>query len=215
MAMRVDRKALAGDEVQQLKVGELQPIRFTFLADEMVYPLKISSINAGYTGILLYCLADFPMVVRYGSTPDGFSVEANLPDFRCHPNASADVLRRMVRDKSSGVRYAVALHPRTPTDLLDVLAKDPLPSIRNGVAHHPRIPVDLLRTLAGDEEAEVRLAVTVQDKAPTDVLERLASNRNSEVASSAQRAIKKRVGAGRNPKDGDVNNGATSAKESL
>ena len=347
VAMRVDRKALTGDEVQKLKVGELQPIRFTFPTDEMVYPLKISSINAGYTEILLYCLADVPMAVRYGSTPDGFSMEANLPNFGIcrnpkygdpesgtyrkargdelpltwaalgvakdvelslckyrgtsrseqmfadltfrpfeaqaywrwrlartendrlhalnvlashdpelleelaaseernsreiaagHPkapprlllelaedadssvrwqvannsNASADVLRKMVRDKNSGVRYAVALHPRTPTDLLDVLAKDPLPSIRNGVAHHPKIPVELLRWLAGDEEAEVRLAVTVQDKTPTDVLHRLASDTNPEVASSAQRAIKRRTGAGRNPKDGDVNNGAASAK---
>jgi hypothetical protein len=81
VAMRVDRKALAGDEVEKLKVGELQPIRFAFDSGEMVYPLKISSINAGYTEILLYCLADVPMVVYYAPTPNEFSMEANLPNF--------------------------------------------------------------------------------------------------------------------------------------
>jgi hypothetical protein len=80
VAMRVDRKALAGDEVEKLKVGELQPIRFAFDSDEMIYPLRISSINAGYTELLLYCLAEVPMVVRNAWFWE-ISMEANLPDF--------------------------------------------------------------------------------------------------------------------------------------
>jgi hypothetical protein len=47
----------------------------------MVYPLKISSINAGYTEILLYCLADLPMAVRYAPTRNEFSMTENLPNY--------------------------------------------------------------------------------------------------------------------------------------
>lgn len=78
VAMRIDRKALERDEVKKLKVGELQPIRFTFVAKEMVYPLKISSVNAGETEVLLYVLANSPMVLNGKLKPAGFSIESNL-----------------------------------------------------------------------------------------------------------------------------------------
>lgn len=79
VAMRIDRKALESDEVKKLKSGELQPIRFTFAAKEMVYPLKISSVNAGETEVLLYLLADAPMVVKGEHKQAGFSIEENIP----------------------------------------------------------------------------------------------------------------------------------------
>jgi hypothetical protein len=78
VAMRIDPNALKKDEVEKLKVGELQPIRFTFAADEMVYPLKISSINAGETELLLYLLANDPMVVKTENKRQDFSIESNL-----------------------------------------------------------------------------------------------------------------------------------------
>ena len=79
VAMRIDRKALESDEVKKLNVGELQPIRFAFAAKEMVYPLKISSVNAGETEVLLYLLADAPMVVKGEHKQAGFSIEENIP----------------------------------------------------------------------------------------------------------------------------------------
>jgi hypothetical protein len=78
VAMRIDRKALESDEVKKLKSGELQPIRFSFAAKEMVYPLKISSVNAGETEVLLYVLADAPMVVKGEHKQAGFSIEKNM-----------------------------------------------------------------------------------------------------------------------------------------
>jgi len=35
-AMRIDRKALHSDDIEKLKTGELQPVRFTFAAQQMV-----------------------------------------------------------------------------------------------------------------------------------------------------------------------------------
>ncbi len=81
VAMRIDRKALAGDEVKKLKVGELQPVCFRFASKEMVYPLKISSVNAGKTEVLLYLLADAPMVLCGENPPPGFSIRQNIPAF--------------------------------------------------------------------------------------------------------------------------------------
>ena len=78
VAMRIDPNALEKDEIKKLKVGELQPIRFAFASDEMVYPLKISSSNAGETELLLYLLADSPMVVKAENKRQDFSIENNL-----------------------------------------------------------------------------------------------------------------------------------------
>jgi len=79
VAMRIDRKALESDKVKKLKSGELQPIRFAFAAKEMVYPLKISSVNAGETEVLLYLLADTPMVIKSEYKRPGLSIEENIP----------------------------------------------------------------------------------------------------------------------------------------
>jgi len=87
-AMRIDSKALAGDEVKKLKTGQLQPIRFTFAAARMVYPLRISCVNAGKTEVLLYLLADAPMVLASGPTRPGFSVDRIVP--RYHMGGNCD-----------------------------------------------------------------------------------------------------------------------------
>jgi len=79
VAMRIDRKALGTDRVKKLRVGELQPIRFIFPAKEMVYPLRISSVNAGRTEVLLYVLGDTPMVIKGNVRRPGFSIKQNMP----------------------------------------------------------------------------------------------------------------------------------------
>ena len=79
VAMRIDRKALKLDEVKKLRIGVLQPVRFKFQSTEMIYPLKISSINASKTEVLLYLLAEEPMVL-YGTDSNGcFGIEENMP----------------------------------------------------------------------------------------------------------------------------------------
>ncbi|MBN1391478.1 MAG: DUF2330 domain-containing protein [Sedimentisphaerales bacterium] len=78
VAMRIDRKALKSDLVKKLSTGELQPIRFSFAAKELVYPLKISSVNAGETEVLLYILSDAPMVVKDEQEDDRLSIEQNI-----------------------------------------------------------------------------------------------------------------------------------------
>jgi hypothetical protein len=78
VAMKIDPAALGKDEIKRLKFGELQPIRFAFTTDEMVYPLKMSSGNAGETELLLYLLADGPMIVEQEGKRQDFSIEKNL-----------------------------------------------------------------------------------------------------------------------------------------
>lgn len=81
VAMRIDPNALQNDEIKKLKVGELQPIRFEFSTNEMVYPLKISSVNTGETELLLYVLAKTPMTVNDPNTYKGLSIEQNFGPF--------------------------------------------------------------------------------------------------------------------------------------
>ena len=78
-AMRIDPKQLGSAEAGKLKTGELQPVRFTFASKEMVYPLKISSVNAGQTEVLLYLVADAPMVLASGPSAAGMEPEAIVP----------------------------------------------------------------------------------------------------------------------------------------
>ncbi len=76
-AMRIDRKQSENSEI--LKPGEIQPVRFIFSAKETVYPFRISSVNTGGTEILLYLLADAPMVVKGADNKPGFAIENNMP----------------------------------------------------------------------------------------------------------------------------------------
>lgn len=94
VAMRIDRKALENDEVKKLKTGELQPIRFIFSAKEMVYPLKISSVNAGETEVLLYLLADVPMVAKGEHKRPGLSIESNISRFPRYHDPAYGTYRR-------------------------------------------------------------------------------------------------------------------------
>jgi len=87
VAMRIDPKQLGRDEVKKLRTGELQPVRFAFQARRMVYPLRISSVNAGKTEVLLYLLAERPMVLADGPAGGGFNVETNYPRYRTDWNA--------------------------------------------------------------------------------------------------------------------------------
>jgi len=80
-ALRIDPSQLDSDEVRKLKTGELQPIRFAFATREMVYPLHISSVNAGKTEVLLYLLADAPMVYASGPDHAGFSADRIVPRY--------------------------------------------------------------------------------------------------------------------------------------
>ncbi len=80
VAMRIERNALESDEVKKLNTGELQPIRLAFATNEMIYPLKISSVNTGETEVLLYILADTPMVVKFDYYRAGFFAGYNIGD---------------------------------------------------------------------------------------------------------------------------------------
>jgi hypothetical protein len=84
-ALRIDPKQLSTDEAKKLKTGELQPVRFTFATKEMVYPLKISSGNAGQTEVLLYLLANAPMVQASGPAAKGLEPDAIVPRFSRGP----------------------------------------------------------------------------------------------------------------------------------
>ncbi|MFH1915676.1 MAG: DUF2330 domain-containing protein [Nanoarchaeota archaeon] len=57
---------------KKLSSGRVQPVIITFQTDEPVYPLRISSVNAGVTEILLYVFSDHKTRV---STLHGFDVE--------------------------------------------------------------------------------------------------------------------------------------------
>jgi len=117
VAMRIDPKQLGSDEVRKLRTGELQPVRFAFPARRMVYPLRISSVNAGQTEVLLYLLADWPMVPAAGPG-QGFDVKVNCPDYRTDWNVDprygtyrkAEGRELPKTWKALGVRQSHALH---------------------------------------------------------------------------------------------------------
>ena len=79
VAMRIDRDLLGTASIGKLVKGELQPLRFEFSTANMVYPLEISSVNAGETEILLYVLADVPLIVDNLAHRKGFAITRNVP----------------------------------------------------------------------------------------------------------------------------------------
>jgi len=85
IAMRIHESALNIDTTKKLKAGTLQPIRFKFATDEMIYPLKISSVNSGYSDLLLYVLAEAPMVVRDAEQATKFSLSNSI--YTTFPNS--------------------------------------------------------------------------------------------------------------------------------
>lgn len=60
-AIRIDQSELTADIEAKLHEGTLQPLLFTFTTKEIVYPLYISSVNAGTTQLLLFVLSDMPV----------------------------------------------------------------------------------------------------------------------------------------------------------
>ena len=60
-AIRIDPAELTEDVEAKLHRGTLHPLLFTFRTKEIVYPLHISSINAGQTQLLLFVLSDAPV----------------------------------------------------------------------------------------------------------------------------------------------------------
>jgi len=81
VAMRISNASLNKSEVKKLNTGELQPIRFTFKTPQLVYPLTISSVNAGETELLLYVLTEAPMHVQKDEGRAGLSITRNLTHF--------------------------------------------------------------------------------------------------------------------------------------
>lgn len=80
VATRITRTELGKRKTKnQLRNGELQPIRLTFDSKQMVYPLKISSINKGMTEVLLYLVSSQPMVYKSGPKSQYFSIETQIP----------------------------------------------------------------------------------------------------------------------------------------
>ncbi len=60
-AMRVHAEDMNEDTAQKLREGTIQPIRLTFESKRTIYPLRISTVNAGQTEVLLYVFAETPM----------------------------------------------------------------------------------------------------------------------------------------------------------
>ncbi|MFP4107405.1 MAG: DUF2330 domain-containing protein, partial [Phycisphaerae bacterium] len=60
-AIRIDPAELTEEIESKLHEGTLQPLLFTFKTKEVVYPLYISSVNAGKTQLLLFVLSDMPV----------------------------------------------------------------------------------------------------------------------------------------------------------
>lgn len=80
VAMRIDPAQLDRDEIHALARGELQPIRLRFRSARLVYPLFISSLNAGSLDVLLWVLAPVPVVPEgWASALPGFEARVNVP----------------------------------------------------------------------------------------------------------------------------------------
>ena len=61
VALRIHPEELTSEVAAKLHKGTIQPVLFTFKSGHIVYPLYISSMNAGETEVLLYVLADHPV----------------------------------------------------------------------------------------------------------------------------------------------------------
>jgi hypothetical protein len=91
-AIRIHPDELGEDVARKLREGTIQPLLFTFKSKEIVYPLYVSSVNAGATEVLLFVLADSPVSHPWFQTdshprwaeqekPEGFANLDRLGDF--------------------------------------------------------------------------------------------------------------------------------------
>ncbi len=74
-AIRIDPAELTEEVEAKLHEGSLQPLLFTFNTKEIVYPLYISSINAGQTQLLLFVLAEAPVFHPWCATDNALTRE--------------------------------------------------------------------------------------------------------------------------------------------
>ncbi|MDM8523208.1 DUF2330 domain-containing protein [Desulfococcaceae bacterium HSG8] len=205
-AMRIDRKSLGKDEISKLRTGELQPIRFSFPATEMVYPLRISSVNAGKTEILLYVLADAPMVVKNDHKKEGFSIDHNLVELREFQDHEYGTYRKIMKGelpltrKALGIpadtrlslcKYKDEYDAREMTDDLVFEHFEPLPYLIKRANMHRfyreilagiygeilvKNAVKYLIMLAKDEDPDVRSFLACNPNTPADILIMLAED---------------------------------------
>ena len=77
-AMRIAGDGLTQDLRRELRSGEIQPVVFRFEGDSLVYPLRISSVNTGETEVVLYVLADRPMVPAAGPRAEEIGLDLNM-----------------------------------------------------------------------------------------------------------------------------------------
>lgn len=173
VAMRIDRKALGTDELRKLRVGELQPIRFTFASQRMVYPLRISSVNAGQTELLLYLLAKTPMVLASPQKLAAmFPIESNIsqnfeydyardPTYGTYPRVAAEALPatwnalRLPEEAAFFLcKYRAVCGPKDMNDDLEFAPFAPQPYWESRLASEKRwfLKATILELLIGHDE---------------------------------------------------------------
>lgn len=89
-AIRIDTKTKELLMTQEVNKGTLVPLLFTFKSVDIIYPLKISSLNNGQTDVLLYVLAKDAVV---------------HPDFTAQAPRSNVVLSLKRMDLASGIDF--------------------------------------------------------------------------------------------------------------
>ncbi|MHC4942436.1 MAG: DUF2330 domain-containing protein, partial [Planctomycetota bacterium] len=215
VAMRIDRKALGNIELEKLKIGELQPVRFTFAAHEMVYPMKISSINSGETEVLLYLLSDAPAVVKGDPGREGLSITKNIAhDWKRHDPEYGTFRKEdgqglpltwaaldLREDLALSIcKYRVVFDTAEIVDDLTFVPFDPIEYWnRNKQGTYMRIHAlsvlasydeNLREILAKHEDETYRMIAASHPKTDADLLEKLAEDEHRQVRESVARNAK-------------------------
>ena len=178
VAMRIDPGALTTDNEQKLRRGELQPVRFRFPARESVYALRISSLNAGKTEVLLYLLADQPLA--YASGPTNAMVRAGVVR---NPNCPTDVIRQLAKDDNPQVKEALVKKADTPPDIPVALAATMDRYVLFCLSGRAEVPTEALRFM---------YRVAGNPRTPAAVLRELTKDSDAGIAGAAQRTLQLR-----------------------
>lgn len=106
--MKVDSTALSGElpYLDYYWYGQMQPIRFTFASEEMVYPLEISAVSASSRSeVVIYTVGDHRMAYPGAETWYANKISASELSAirRAHPTLGAelevgDFFTKLVRD---------------------------------------------------------------------------------------------------------------------
>lgn len=75
VATRIAPDELTEQVALDLRTGDLQPLLLRFQSEAMVYPLRMSSLNAGEVEVLIYTLAGSPAVPDAGPRADEIPLE--------------------------------------------------------------------------------------------------------------------------------------------